>query len=168
MSNFFLDYAVTVSVLSNHKISIGAPHHKKKYYDRLSCQEQDQYLGWILEQAARMAKDYDDSDIKQFVSYEFETHPNITLKGGLLKRHVHGVYYHMSKDDIASIKQYLHKLCKVYNEKQQNTCVCIVPIYYNKGWKNYIEKDKFIREMDQDLLDLIEEQNQPPSPYDEL
>lgn len=154
-NNFFLDYAITVSVLSNHKLDLGFYLSKqKKYYDRLTPKEQDEYLEYILQTTIRMAKNYEGSDYKQFFTFEFEDHVNLKLTGGHLKRHLHGTFYHCTKDDIATYKFYLYKLLKVYNEKQRLKCICIVPIYYDKGWTNYIKKDQTIRELENDLLEI--------------
>lgn len=154
-NNFFLDYAITVSVLSNHKLEAGFYLSKtKKYYDRLLPTEQDEYLEYILQTCCRMSKNYEGEDYKQFYTFELEDHVNIKLTGGLLKRHLHGVFYHCTKDDIATYTHYLHKLLKVYNDKQKNKCLKVVPVYYDKGWTNYMKKDQNIRDMENELRDL--------------
>lgn len=163
-NNFFLDYAITVSVLSNHKLDLGFYLAKtKKYYDRLTPREQDEYLQYLLETTVSMAKNYDGRDFNQFFTFELEDHVNLKLTGGLLKRHLHGVFYKCTKDDIATYKFYLHKLLRVYNDKQQSKCLKVVPIYYDKGWTNYMKKDQTLSDLE---LDLREYYNMPINPID--
>lgn len=151
----YLDYAITLTVLSAHRVS---PHAflTKKVYQDLTMREQDEYLKFLVDTSIRCSKNYDDKDLKQFATYEFETHPNIKLKSGEFKRHLHGVFYKMTKDDIATIKEYLVKLLKIgHSEKHINNCIKIVPIYYDKGWTNYVKKDQHLRELELDLEDLL-------------
>lgn len=154
-NNFFLDYAITVSVLSDSildkKMKLIT---KKKYYHQLNIKEQNDYLEMILKDAIRIAKNYDGDDFRQFFTCEFETHHNVVLKGGKPKQYLHGVFYHMTKEDIDAIRQAIYYIIRVYNEKQKSKCVCIVPIYYDKGWSNYMKKDQHLREMDNDLEDM--------------
>lgn len=170
-NNFFLDYAITVSVLSNHKLDLSFYLSKeKKYYDRLTPKEQDEYLEYLLETTVRMSKDTEHfhkmnegTDYRKYFTFELEDHVNLKLTGGLLKRHLHGVFYKCTKDDIATYKFYLHKLLRVYNDKQQSKCLKVVPIYYDKGWTNYMKKDQTLSDLESDLREY---NNMPINPID--
>lgn len=154
-NNFFLDYAITVSVLSDSildkKMQLKT---KKKYYHQLTIEQQNEYLEMILKDAIRISKNYEGNDFKQFFTCEFETHHNIVLKNGKPKQHLHGVFYQCTKEDIVTIESTIHYIIRVYNDKQKSKCVKIVPVYYDKGWSNYMKKDQTQREMELDLLEL--------------
>jgi len=162
MDNFFLDYAITVSVLS--KSILDKDYQKrinKKYYDQLTVKEQNDYLEYILQLVIKISKNYEGNDFKQFFTFEFETHHNIFLKGGATKQHLHGTFYHCTKEDIATYKATLTKILRVYRENEINKCICIVPIYYDKGWTNYCKKDQTVRDLELDLLEIQNDSNNP-------
>lgn len=163
----YLDYAITLTVLSAHRVPLHV-FSKKMQYNDLTVRQQDEYLAYLLESSIRCSKDYEGSDLRQFATWEYETHPNIKLLSGEPKRHLHGVLYRMTKDDIATIKQYLVSLLKIgHSEKHINNCIKIVPIYYDKGWTNYMKKDQHLREMELDLIEIErEEQIQNVNPID--
>lgn len=155
--NSYLNYALTLTVLSKHKLNFGFTHNlkSKKLFKDLQEDEQDEYMGWLLDSSMRMSKNRDEGTIEDLITYRFEDHPNIKMMLGGTKRHSHGVLYNMTRDDIATFKHYLVKYLKLnHSTKLQDVCIKIVPIYFENGWITYMNKDNIILDLENDLKEL--------------
>lgn len=152
------DFAITLSVLSKHKLNFGytLDRKDKRLYNDLSVSEQDKYLGWLLTSSMRMTLDKDEIDCR--LSYVFENHPNIMLKNApCSKRHAHGVLYKLTVNQVRDYTKYLISYLKLnHSEKLQHVCIKIVPIHYHHGWITYMNKDECLEQMERDLKSLEE------------
>lgn len=153
-----MDYAFTLTIQSEHRL-IYSRDTKKKFlgddnkflFKELTPEEQDRYLFHVVKMALCEVKG-NSQDIymnlchpiyyKRVFNYECESHINIKMNNGEVKRHMHGTVFNFSDDDIAMFKQEVFKLLRLKVEKWQNVALKVVPIYYGSGWNDYCIKDK--------------------------
>lgn len=133
-SGLLQSYCITLDILNTHTLHKVFNGEGNKIYNTLNTDLQEKYLLFIFS-TPLITKNIE-------YNYVFEFHPNITLKGGALKRHLHGTIFNITPETLIEIKMSWIKLLKVYSEKHKDICLKIVKCKYALGWKNYMVKDQ--------------------------
>lgn len=164
-------YAVTLTILSKHKLnSMYTLNTKSKTtFGDLSEDLQDEYLRWLLNASYNNVFECDrdywyQQELKRFQdNLKFETHPHIKTIKGHGKRHCHFVLFEVTDDAHASFKLQVIELLKLkYSVKFIDICYKSVPIFFNEGWKAYINKGNVIQDMEDELAELDKAELQLP------
>lgn len=149
-SNRLCDFAITISLPSNHRLNKflykdnGGKKNHKQYISELEVSEQDLYLISLFT-SPLIAR-----DIK--FNYVCETHPNITLGNGKEKRHLHGTIKNITYETKDELKKlYLKSYIKSSSEHYCH----MVPII-SSGWATYCEKHQLNPHYLADILQHLE------------
>jgi hypothetical protein len=146
-------------------------HKSKTTFGDLSEDLQDEYLKWLLNASYDdIFNIYDERDYYQYIEYKrfqenlkFETHPHIKTITGCGKRHCHFVLFEITEDALSSFKLKVIELLKIkYSDKYIDICLKVVPIFFNEGWKAYINKGNVIQDMEDELAELNKAELQIP------
>lgn len=159
-----MNFAFTLSIQSDFKIQglrviKDSENNKntfkgKVFFKELTPDQQDHLMFLIVRGALQnvFSLDLDGGErlltlghpiyYKRFFNYECESHINIKMNNGELKRHMHGTLFNMTDDSMIQFKNEVFSMLRLKVEKWQNVCLKIVPIYYGVGWNDYCIKDQ--------------------------
>lgn len=152
-----MNYAFTLTIQSDHKLNytkkekeqfLQNPDNKKLFKDLLP-DEQDHYMYYIVKDSLIDVYSHNMEAIADLrhpiyfrnrFNYECESHINIKMNNGELKRHMHGTLFNMTDDQMVQFKNEVFRQLRLKVEKWQNVCLKIVPVYYGAGWHDYCIK----------------------------
>lgn len=153
-SSLLFNYAITISVYSNHKLNKFLTKYSDKlnkihlnFYKDLDCDEQDEYLKLLFTSPLLTRK------IEH--NYTFEFHTNIVLEGGKPKRYLHGTIKQITKDKMSELSVlYCDNYLKVKSDKAKSDCFRCVQIVDEDRWDVYIHKEQLSNEFVRYFNDL--------------